>query len=68
MGRSQDLSERGSVIGCHLCNKSSPEIPSVLNIPQSTVSGTRTQWERLGRQQDVHMCVKADENTAANIV
>ena len=41
MCRSQELSEfqRGTVIGGRLCNKSSCEISSLLNIPQSTVSG-----------------------------
>ncbi len=50
MGRSQELSEfqRGTVIGCHLCNKSSHEVSSLLNIPQSTVSGIITKWKRLG--------------------
>ena len=50
MGRSQELSEfqRGTVIGCHLCNKSSREIFSQLNIPQSTVRGVITKWKRLG--------------------
>ncbi len=50
MGRSQELSEfqRGTVMGCHLCNKSSCEISSLLNIPQSTVSGIITKWKRLG--------------------
>jgi len=50
MGRSQGLSEfqRGPMIGCHLCNKSSREISSQLNIPQSTVSGVITKWKRLG--------------------
>ena len=35
MGRSQKLSEfqRGTMIGCHLCNKSSCEISLLLNIP-----------------------------------
>ena len=35
MGRSQELSEfqRGTVVGCHLCNKSRREISSLLNIP-----------------------------------
>ena len=49
MDRSQELSEfqRGTVIGCHLC-KSSREISSLLNIPQSTVSGIITKWKRLG--------------------
>ncbi|CAI9553564.1 unnamed protein product [Staurois parvus] len=39
MGRSQELSEfnRGTVIGCHLCNKSICEISWLLNIPRSTV-------------------------------
>ncbi|CAI9617832.1 unnamed protein product [Staurois parvus] len=36
MGRSQELSEfkRGTVIGCHLCNKSIREISLLLNIPR----------------------------------
>ncbi|CAI9550106.1 unnamed protein product [Staurois parvus] len=35
MGRSQELSEfkRGTMIGCHLCNKSICEISLLLNIP-----------------------------------
>ncbi|CAI9573462.1 unnamed protein product [Staurois parvus] len=50
MGRSQELSEfkRGTVIGCHLCNKSIHEIFLLLNIPQSTVSGIITKWKQLG--------------------
>ena len=36
------------MIGCHLGNKSSCEISSLLNIPQSTVSGIITKWKRLG--------------------
>ncbi|KAL6466679.1 hypothetical protein MHYP_G00244830 [Metynnis hypsauchen] len=50
MGRSQELSdfERGAVIGCHLCSKSSREISSLLNIPQSTVSCIISKWKRLG--------------------
>ena len=48
MGRSQELSEfqRGTVIGCHLCNKSSYEISLLLNIPHSTVSGIK--WNLTG--------------------
>ncbi|CAI9615743.1 unnamed protein product [Staurois parvus] len=44
MGHSQELSEfkRGTVIGCHLCNKSSREISLLLNIPRLTVSGIIT--------------------------
>ncbi|XP_049338609.1 uncharacterized protein LOC103024826 isoform X6 [Astyanax mexicanus] len=50
MGRSQELSEfqRGMVIGCHLCSKSSREISSLLNIPQTTVSGIIRKWKQLG--------------------
>ncbi|CAI9614032.1 unnamed protein product, partial [Staurois parvus] len=35
MGHSQELSEfkHGTVIGCHLCNKSIREISLILNIP-----------------------------------
>ncbi|TMZ26484.1 helix-turn-helix domain-containing protein [Klebsiella pneumoniae] len=50
MGCSQELSEfkHGTVIGCHLCNKSIREISSLLNIPRSTVSGIITKWKQLG--------------------
>ncbi|CAI9568519.1 unnamed protein product [Staurois parvus] len=39
MGRSQELSEfkRGTVIGCHMCNKSIRDISLLLNIPRSPV-------------------------------
>ncbi|CAI9536525.1 unnamed protein product, partial [Staurois parvus] len=50
MGRSQELSDskRGTVIGCHLCNKSICDISWLLNIPRSTVSGIITKWKQLG--------------------
>ncbi|CAI9602641.1 unnamed protein product, partial [Staurois parvus] len=49
MGHSHMLSEfkRGTVIGCHLCNKSIREISLPLNIPWSTVSGNITKWKQL---------------------
>ncbi|CAI9566545.1 unnamed protein product [Staurois parvus] len=50
MGRSQELSElkRGTMIGCHLCNKSIRELSLLLNIPLSTVSGIIIKWKQLG--------------------
>ncbi|CAI9592812.1 unnamed protein product [Staurois parvus] len=50
MGHPQELSEvkSGTVIGCHLCNKSIREISLLLNIPWSTVSGIITKWKQLG--------------------
>ncbi|CAI9539319.1 unnamed protein product [Staurois parvus] len=50
MGPSQELTEfkRGTVIGCHLCNRSICEISLLLNIPRSTVSGVITKWKELG--------------------
>ncbi|CAI9547462.1 unnamed protein product [Staurois parvus] len=50
MGHSQELSEFkcGTVIGCHLCNKSIREISLLLNIPRSTVSGNIIKWKQLG--------------------
>ncbi|CAI9548790.1 unnamed protein product, partial [Staurois parvus] len=50
MVRSQVLSEfkRGTMIGCHLCNKSIREISLLLNIPWSIVSGIITKWKQLG--------------------
>ncbi|CAI9609501.1 unnamed protein product [Staurois parvus] len=49
MGRSQELSEfkLGTVMGCHLYNKSIHEISLLLNIPRSTVSGIITKWKQL---------------------
>ncbi|CAI9605859.1 unnamed protein product [Staurois parvus] len=50
MGRSQELSEikHGTVIGCHLCNKSICEISLLLNIPRSMVSCNVPKWKQLG--------------------
>ncbi|CAI9557730.1 unnamed protein product, partial [Staurois parvus] len=50
MGRSQELSEfkRGTVIGCHLCNKSIRDHSLLLNIPRSAVSEIITKWKQLG--------------------
>ncbi|CAI9534246.1 unnamed protein product, partial [Staurois parvus] len=50
MDCSQELCEfkRGTVIGCHLCNKSIREISLLLNIPRSTVSGIITKKKQLG--------------------
>ncbi|CAI9551925.1 unnamed protein product [Staurois parvus] len=50
MGHSQELSEfkHGTVIGCHLYNKSIREISLLLNIPRSTVSGIITKCKQLG--------------------
>ncbi|CAI9550927.1 unnamed protein product [Staurois parvus] len=47
---SQELSEfkHGTVIGCHLYNKSIPEISLLLNYPRSAVSGIITKWKQLG--------------------
>ena len=41
-------SVNSSLVLCHLCNTSSREISSPLNIPQSTVSGIIRKWKRLG--------------------
>ncbi|CAI9571623.1 unnamed protein product, partial [Staurois parvus] len=50
IGCSQELIEFkcGTVIGCHLCNKSIRDISLLLNIPRSTVSGIITKWKQLG--------------------
>ncbi|CAI9574266.1 unnamed protein product, partial [Staurois parvus] len=50
MGYSQELCEfkHGTVIGCHLCNKSIHEISLLLNSPRSTASGILTKWKQLG--------------------
>ncbi|CAI9551267.1 unnamed protein product, partial [Staurois parvus] len=49
--RSQELCEfkHGTVIGCHLCNKSIREISLLPNIPRSIVSGIITKWKQLGK-------------------
>ncbi|CAI9566113.1 unnamed protein product, partial [Staurois parvus] len=48
ISRSQKLSELqlGTVIGCHLCNKSIHDISLLLNIPRPTVSGIITKWKQ----------------------
>ncbi|CAI9538548.1 unnamed protein product [Staurois parvus] len=60
MGHFQELSEfkRGTVIGCHLCNKSIREIFLLLNIPWSTVNGIITKWKKLGTAATPHNAAK----------
>ncbi|CAI9533803.1 unnamed protein product, partial [Staurois parvus] len=50
MGHSQELREfkGGTVIGCHLCNKSIREMFLLPNIPRTTVSGIITKRKKLG--------------------
>ncbi|CAI9554842.1 unnamed protein product [Staurois parvus] len=50
MDFSQELSvfKHGTMIGCHLCNKSIHEISLLPNTPHSTVSGIITKWKQLG--------------------
>ncbi|CAI9569724.1 unnamed protein product [Staurois parvus] len=54
MGCSQELGESkcGTVIGCHLCNKSIHEISLLLNIPN--VSGIITNGSNWEQQQLSH--------------
>ncbi|CAI9563127.1 unnamed protein product [Staurois parvus] len=58
MGHSQELIEfkRSTVIGCHMCNKSSHEISLLLNILGSTVSGIITKWKQLGTADYTAAC------------
>ena len=50
MGRTEELSDfqRGTVIGCHLSNKSVHEISALLELPMSTVSVVVVKWKHLG--------------------
>ncbi|XP_069024189.1 aminoacyl tRNA synthase complex-interacting multifunctional protein 1-like [Embiotoca jacksoni] len=50
MGRSEELSDfqRGTVVGCHMCNKSVREISALLKLPRSTVSAVILKWKRGG--------------------
>ncbi|CAI9605847.1 unnamed protein product [Staurois parvus] len=47
MGCSLELSEfkHGTLIGCHLCNKSIHETSLLLNIPRSTVISIILKWK-----------------------
>ena len=49
MGRTEEISDfqRGTVIGCHLSNKSVRQISALLKLPQSTVSAVIVKWKRL---------------------
>ena len=50
MALTEELSgfQRGTVIGCHLSNKSVHHISALLELPQSTVSAVIMKWKRLG--------------------
>ena len=50
MARTEELSDfqRGTVIGCHLSNKSVRQSSAMLEMPRSTVSAVIVKWKRLG--------------------
>ena len=50
MALTEELSDfqRGTVIGCHLSNKSVSQISSLLELPRSTVSAVIVRWEHIG--------------------
>ncbi|XP_057698401.1 aminoacyl tRNA synthase complex-interacting multifunctional protein 1-like isoform X1 [Corythoichthys intestinalis] len=58
MGRSGELSEfqRGTVVGCHMCNKSLRQIANLLNLPRSTVNNVIVQWKRERRTCPLPRC------------
>ena len=58
MGHTEELSDiqRGTIIGCHLSNKSFCQISALVELPLSTASAVIVQWKRLGattQQQNV---------------
>ena len=50
MSHTEELSDfqRGTVIGCHLSNKSVCQMSVLLELPRSTVSAVIVKWKRLG--------------------
>ena len=50
MDRTEELSDfqRGTIIGCHLSNKSVHQISALLELPRSTVIAVIVKWKRLG--------------------
>ena len=40
--------QRGTIIGCHLSNKSVRQISALLELPRSTVSAVVVKWKRQG--------------------
>uniref|UniRef100_A0A0E9RVU4 Uncharacterized protein n=1 Tax=Anguilla anguilla TaxID=7936 RepID=A0A0E9RVU4_ANGAN len=50
MGHTEELSDiqRGTVIGCHLSNKSVCQISALLELSQPTVSAVILKWKRTG--------------------
>ena len=50
MGHTEELSafQCGTIIGCHLSNKSVHQISVLLDLPRSTVSAVIVKWKRRG--------------------
>ena len=50
MGNTKELSDfkHGTVIGCHLSNKSVHQISALLELPRSTVNAVIVKWKRRG--------------------
>ena len=53
MSKTKELSEfdRGSIVGCHLCEKSVCEIADILQKPKSTVSDVIVKWKCRGNER-----------------
>ena len=53
MGHTEELSDfqSGTVIGCHLSNKSVPHISALLELPRSTVGAVIVKWNGSEQQQ-----------------
>ncbi|GFV63506.1 regulator of chromosome condensation 2 [Trichonephila clavipes] len=52
MSKSKELSEldRGSIVGCQLCEKSVRKIADILQKPKSNVSDAVVKWKRRGSE------------------
>ena len=50
MGRTEELNDfqRGTVMGCHLSNKSVRQISALLELPRSIASVVIVKWKRPG--------------------
>jgi hypothetical protein len=75
MAHTEELSDfqHGTIIGCHLSNKSVCQISVLLELPQSTVSAVIVKWKRLGatmaqpRRDRPHKLKELDRRVLKNV-
>ena len=60
--------KHGTVIGCHLSNKSLRQVSALLELPRSTVSAVIVKWKRLGATTAQPLTTEFQTASGSNVI